>query len=258
MTKHKSLKINTTTLQLITDCSKEIISDLPDLHDWYDHYFETQHERIAYDYEMLKEYVSPQSMIVEIGPTPFLLTLPLVKTGYQVDGIDIGPERFQKLIDKYSLNIHKCDIEREKLPLPDNHCDVVLLNEVFEHLRINLIFTMRELFRILKPDGYLFLSTRNVHSWVGINNFLFQKIVQSGSTDIYREYSKLDSLGHMGHVREYTSKEVGNFLLNIGFNIENVFYRGSYEAPVAKLMTMLNHRLRPYFSIVARKPCCEQ
>jgi hypothetical protein len=33
----------------------------------------------------------------------------------------------------------------------------------------------------------------------------------------------------MGHVREYTSKEVTDFLQQIGFEIEGIIYRGSYS-----------------------------
>jgi hypothetical protein len=61
----------------------------------------------------------------------------------------------------------------------------------------------------------------------------------------------------MGHVREYTSKEVTDFLQQIGFEIEGIIYRGSYfEGWVWKLaqqFTRIRPEFKPYFSIVARK-----
>ena len=121
-------------------------------------------------------------------------------------------------------------------------------------MRIDLIFTMQELFRILKPNGCLFLSTPNVRSWVGIKNFFFKKKVQSCSTDIFLEYSKLKTLGHMGHVREYTSAEIKVFLRKMGFVIEETIYRGSYETFPGNCIIRFNPRLRPFFTCIARKP----
>ena len=43
----------------------------------------------------------------------------------------------------------------------------MLFNEVFEHLRINLVFTMTEVHRVLEPNGVLMLSTSNPTSWKG-------------------------------------------------------------------------------------------
>lgn len=47
------------------------------------------------------------------------------------------------------------------LPIPSNSADVVVTLEVIEHIANAEIF-LRELSRILKPNGYLILSTPNV------------------------------------------------------------------------------------------------
>jgi len=48
-------------------------------------------------------------------------------------------------------------INLEKLPLPfeDNSIDEILLNQVLEHLKINPLDFMQEVYRILKPKGII-------------------------------------------------------------------------------------------------------
>lgn len=47
-----------------------------------------------------------------------------------------------------------CNIEKEKLPFKDNSIDEIACFEVLEHLS-DLIFTMNEMWRVLKPEGTL-------------------------------------------------------------------------------------------------------
>jgi ubiquinone/menaquinone biosynthesis C-methylase UbiE len=47
-----------------------------------------------------------------------------------------------------------CDIEKEPLPFEDNSIDEIACYETLEHLE-NLIFAMNEMWRVLKPEGFL-------------------------------------------------------------------------------------------------------
>ncbi|NJN43942.1 MAG: hypothetical protein HC806_03910 [Anaerolineae bacterium] len=64
----------------------------------------------------------------------------------------------------------------------------------------------------------------------------------------------------MGHVREYSVKEVCDFLEMIGFEIEKVIYRGRYKPKsiwkrmFTSSILFLVPKMRPYFSVIARKP----
>ena len=106
----------------------------------------------------------------------------------------------------------------------DGEYDVVIFNEVFEHLRINPIFTMREVHRILKPEGILMLSTPNLTSWKGWCHFAFKGRL---APDVYDQFAKLAKLGHMGHVGIHSVGEVVSFLRRIGFDIETVSIAGN-------------------------------
>jgi SAM-dependent methyltransferase len=209
--------------------------------------------RIALDAEQVKKYAGKQDRVLEVGVVPPVLTIILNRLGYRIRGVDIAPERFSETIT--GLDVSKCDVETEPLPFPDGSFDLVIFNELFEHLRINPIFTMREVLRILESGGMLLLSTPNLASIAGIRNFLLRNRAYSCLGDIYREYAKLETLGHMGHVREYTAVEVSEFLGKIGFEVDNIIYRGEYRQRLVRIATALFPRLRPYFTVVARKPC---
>jgi SAM-dependent methyltransferase len=162
------------TLNFIESCIDAIHPDSPVLADWFNSYVPNHKVRISFDLDIIRNNIRPGSTVLELGSVPLLLTAALVKLDYNVTGIDISPERFSAAINKYKFNILKCNIEKEHLPIPDNSFDAVVFNELFEHLRINLIFTMREVFRVLKPDGILLLSSPNLRSLLGIINFLLR------------------------------------------------------------------------------------
>jgi len=155
---------------------------------------------------------------------------------------------------KLRIDVIKCDIESERLPFADNSFDTVVFNEIFEHLRINPVFTLSEVLRVIKPGGHMMLSSPNLRSLYGLVNFLIKNRAYSCSGNIYAEYQKLEKPGHMGHVREYTTKEVIEFLENIGFAVTTIIYRGSFNTNFKQIVARLFPNVRPFVSYVAIKP----
>lgn len=65
-----------------------------------------------------------------------------------VDAVQCVDEKGNKYTDII------CDIEKERLPFEDNSIDEIAVYETLEHLD-NLIFAMNEMWRVLKPEGFL-------------------------------------------------------------------------------------------------------
>ncbi len=241
------------SVDLVGLMSREIGPDDRELDGWFEGYAAHHRLRIAADVDLVRTHVNEDSEILEVGSVPLLLLAAMKRLGYRIRGVDVAPERFSGANAAHQLSVAKCDIEREPLPFARASFDAVLFFELFEHLRIDPIFTMEEVARVLKPGGRLLLSTPNLRSLGGIMNFLLRGKAHSCSEGIYEEYAKLRHLGHMGHVREYTLVELRTFLERMGFDVREVIARGRYAPRWKRLATYLFPRLRPFLGIVATR-----
>lgn len=244
------------SLAAIADAAARLRPDTPGLQAWFEAYARRHRERLAFDLDYVAQYLPVGGRILECGALPPLLTVALRRGAWDVTGVDVAPERFQGVIRAEGLTIWKADIETARLPSADDQFDGVLFNEIFEHLRINPVHTMREILRVLKPGGTLLLSTPNLTSlpgWVGL------LVHGRAPDDLFTEYRKLEELGHMGHVRQYSPAELWRFLAQVGFTVTTVIYRGTayagnrWKRLAARPLVGVAPRLRPHFTLVAVK-----
>lgn len=187
--------------------------------EWNRKYFANARRRYIDNLKVVEKYYN-SGTILEVGSVPCHMTYCLKQMGYPLISVDLNPARGKDFIDKHGLKVIKCDIEQEALPFEDNKFDLILFYEIFEHLRIDPISTLRELARVLKPSGHLLLSTPNFYSLTKILISLRGK-----TASCFEEYKKLQTVGHMGHVREYSECEVREFLENTGFEIIEFQYK---------------------------------
>lgn len=241
-------------LQTIDECARALAPQSTELSAWHQSYLSNHRLRIAHDLDIITDAIPKSKSVVEFGSIPLVLTAALKSCGYQVTGCDIAPERYASTVAAMGLNVVKCNIETQELPFADKSFDAVIFNELFEHLRINPVFTLTEVLRIMKPNGILTLSTPNLRSLEGIRNFLLRDRAYSCTSSIYDEYKKLETIGHMGHVREYTRTEVVEFLQTVGFEVTAIVYRGDYRNPLKRTLIGLMPGLSPFVSYIATKP----
>jgi SAM-dependent methyltransferase len=222
-------------------------------------YYEGHRNRLSFDLDYADKFFRPGQKILEVGSIPYLVTVPLMQKNYDVMTLDkVTGEYVPGIVKKYKINSIICNLDNEPILAGDGAFDGIIMNEVFEHLRMNLIFSMREILRVLRPGGLLLLSTPNMRSISGLYNLLVLGEAYACMGGIYNNYSYIERLDVMGHVREYTPKEVTNFLRIIGFEIEGIIYRGGYSGSwklnLARFFTRIWPQFKPYFSVVARKP----
>jgi SAM-dependent methyltransferase len=241
-------------LQVIDRVGGGIAADDPSLDSWLTTYRRQHRHRLAADLRLARERVTPGACLLEYGAVPLLLTAALVAEGYRLSAVDLAPRRFGGAIAELGLDVRRCDVEAEPVPFADRSFDAVLFNELFEHLRIAPIFTLREAFRVLRPGGLLLLSTPNLRSFRGLRNLLLRHRGHGVSGGVYEQYDKLEQLGHMGHVREYTAREVADFLERADFQVEEVIFRGGHGRGLVGVAERLAPTWLPFFTLVARRP----
>jgi SAM-dependent methyltransferase len=241
-------KANPEDHALIEEIAGALVPDDQRLGAWLKDYAAGQGPRIAQELGLVASWLQPATTLLEIGCTPPLLTLALRRRDYAVTAVDLRPERFGSALRTAGVPYVRCDIETERLPFDEGTFDAILFNEVFEHLRINIPRTLVELRRVLKPGGLLFLSTPNLLSF---GNWL--TLVRSGrlGPPISSEYAKLETIGHMGHVRVYTVWEVIDALEAAGFRPAALVFRHPLASSKQYLRAMISRfaiRVLPKFS----------
>jgi SAM-dependent methyltransferase len=126
-------------------------------------------------------------LFVQFGPESY-------QVGVDLTTVDLAPQRAQDLIHEYSLRVVPCDVEREVLPFTDRSFATIALCATFEHLRVDPIFALEEMRRVLEPGGLLYLTTPNLYRLGNIASFALGRGL---AFDPIREYGKLRSVGHM-------------------------------------------------------------
>ena len=223
--------------------------------DWHLNNLYNHERRYLADLQLIAA-LAPVGKILEIGSAPCHMTALLKLSGYSVVGVDAFPDRVGEFIQKLKLDIRRCDVERLELPFEDDTFACALLCETFEHLRIDPAFVVSEINRVLAPGAPLVLTTPNVYSLPSLGRFLLGRSI----ADPAEEFGKLRRIGHMGHVREYSAREVARFLAASGFAVQSIDYR-YYDWPVLdwrKRLVRMAYRLVPRrfrrdIVIVARK-----
>ena len=222
-------------------------------------YLSIHRERLAFDLEYTGKFVEPGERVLEIGACPFMLTLPLIRRGFDVTAVDKPTSEWDATIPvRLGVKHVGCDLDTQELPFETNCFDVVLMNQVFAHLRMNLIRSMREVLRVLRPGGLLILSSPNLRSFRALAQLIVRGDACAFMGSIYYNFSFLDSFGVMGQIRVYTPKEIEDFLAAMGCTIGPIIYRGRAQvgrlARIANVASYLCPSFRPDFTLLAMKP----
>ena len=131
----------------------------------------------------------------------------------KIQGVDFSDLALAKAADA-GVRVHKVDLNTERLPFADNSIDLVLMEEIIEHL-VNPDNAISEVYRILKDGGYLLLTTPNLGWWCNRLALLlgYQPYWTECST-VYNvgKFGRPDDEPLSGHLRLYTLRAVTQLL----------------------------------------------
>ena len=216
-------------------------------------YFRSHLARYRTDYQAFRAGFRG-GRVLEAGAHPVLYTALLQAEGVAVTALDLRPERSQAFIERHGLDVRACDIEGERWPFEDGTFDFALFTELLEHLRVDPLFALAELNRVLKPGGRVLLTTPNLYALKTVLRFARGR----GLWDPIVEFGKLRILGHMGHVREYARRDVLRLLQASGFRplqarYVQYAYPGNLFGLAARPLLAAAPFLRGYQAVLAEK-----
>lgn len=180
---------------------------VPEHREWWSHYLGSHSSHFLELLELVRECGDVRS-VLDVGNFPGHFTILLKHLGLDAAGIDLDPERAGELWARHGIRERRADIETDSFPFETSSFDVVVLGEVFEHLGPDAIYALRECHRMLRPGGHLIMSVPNVSIRHRIR-FLIGRDYQG---DIIEEFRSLETLGHMGHFRLYSHREIARIL----------------------------------------------
>jgi SAM-dependent methyltransferase len=110
---------------------------------------------------MVERYSSPPGRLIDAGCGEGFFLQQATQSGWDAEGIDYSLKSHYPAGVKVAVG--RLD-ERGGLPFPDGSADVVTCWAVIEHVR-DPHQAVREIHRLLKPGGYLFLDTPLCDDW---------------------------------------------------------------------------------------------
>lgn len=175
-----------------------------------------------------------QYKILEIGSYPYTFTKQLKMYFNDVTELD----KCQGL---------KVDIEKDEIPAIDNTFDVVVFTDVIEHLTQDPIHALKEIERVLKPKGRVFMTTPNFNY---LSSYL-KAVTFRGTTNPINVFkNSVLKHGWHGHIREYTKDEIKLLIAETNLKIERAQYL--YVPTKEKGLSILTNtiqRLVPIFRL---------
>jgi SAM-dependent methyltransferase len=232
------------------DAAVSLISaSTPELQQWFEEYVRYHRTRIAIDLRYVERFVGAEALGLDCGAAPFIFTLAMQQLGRRIHGLDKDPSRFAETLVRNEIEVIAADLEVAPWPVADATYDFIVFNEVFEHTA-NLLAAFTGINRALKMNGILLMSTPNGMSAASLLRMLTGHL----GPGIFGEQRKRVTLGHMGHIREYTPQEVTTFCWQMGFRTDFQIHRGHFgrDTLAAKIQQLLP-TLAPFTTYVLRK-----
>jgi len=187
--------------------------------DSFNHNKKRYHEII----NRVKKY-KKEGILLEIGCAGGYFLKFAKDSGYKVKGIEISNVMAKFAKKKLGLDVTTGTIE--DIELPNENYDLVYLGDVLEHI-YNLDFFLKEIFRILKPDGLLYIdipSTYNynllsiiIYPLVAFKCFLKGKSPFSKKYFLLKQHRKKYNNSCPYHLYQFTPKSIENLLVKYNF-----------------------------------------
>lgn len=215
-----------------------------------------RHEYIRTLQDVVSFFAGRESVrIFEIGAFFGVVSIALARRGYRVTASDI-PEYMsipaqQERFRREGVEIHPMRLQDFVIEAPSESFDCVIMCEVLEHLNFNPLPLLKEINRIIRPNGLFYLALPNQAQ---IRNRLRLLRGQAVGIAVERFFEQLDPTQPViidDHWREYTAADVRGMLEPLGFALRRQYFFGLAECQadprLRKRLGRLFYRAFPSF-----------
>jgi SAM-dependent methyltransferase len=186
----------------------------------YRRYLERTCWRVAADYAFLRTRIPLEASVLDLGAVPPLLAALLAQAGHRhITVYDPHASAFAPWFNAAKVQYRDADLLGDATLSPVPH-DLVCLCEVMEHLTGDVLQVFGRIAHWVAPGGYLYVTTPNLRSVSGLSALVFRGsgLASKPRETVRQQYERASGEGgYFGHVREYTSREVIEFVSSFGF-----------------------------------------
>ena len=160
----------------------------------------------------LKNIIGAGHRVVDLGCGSGQLLRDLSEQFEQRIGLDVSRRRLEEMANGITdgWDFREADLNGV-FPLLDASADVVIANQVIEHI-IDPVKFCQEIHRVLKPEGRCVITTPNIRYLKNIAHLLF-----SGYGPRTAGGNTLDGAWDDGHVHYFTHKDLHEIFQHAGF-----------------------------------------
>lgn len=204
--------------------------------------------------------------ILEVGSFTGVVSLALQRLGHAVTASDIPfvvqDPGFLRLFSESGVNIIGANLNDLPFPAASGSYDLIIFNEVLEHLNFNPIPLLREFHRILAPAGRVYCATPNLLSaknrWRMIRGLGYLNPVEHLNWNLTADSGMSVGL----HWREWTRAELIELFNATGFVLESHRFgltsvsgsRGLRKLAVKTLYALFPGLMPNQVGVFAKKP----
>ncbi|MDA8807309.1 class I SAM-dependent methyltransferase [Opitutales bacterium] len=205
----------------------------------------------------IMKFAEQGATVLELGAFTGVVSIALKRLGFDVIASDI-PEFFDRenvrsYYKKEGIQILPLNLRGAQLPYDDSSIDVVCMCETLEHLNFNPLPLLKEINRVIKPGGMIYVAMPNF-SRVG-NRFkaLVGLPIYSPIEDYLKQLSREHNMLVGLHWREYTMNETKWMLSKMGFSIKEAYYFSELNTGFFRRIANFIPSLRQSVVVIASK-----
>jgi SAM-dependent methyltransferase len=155
----------------------------------------------------------PRGRVLDIGAGSGIMSLAASAMGLETWALDLpGREWLRPWLEGRGVRYVLHDLSKPGIPLKEGQFDVIVFQDVIEHLPFSSRGIFREFHRLLKPGGELIVCTPNLTRIATRVKLLLGRTVHPPLP-----YFWGSEFPFPGHYREYTGKEIHQMLEWSGF-----------------------------------------
>lgn len=195
----------------------------------------------------LKKLINDKNQkILDVGCGTGLFTSSLVSWGFtNVHGVDGSCEVIDRALKRGYKDVKIVhDLSVSSLPYESNSIDIIICKDVLEHL-VDPIYAVKEITRILRPDGLFLVHVPNHFPLIGRLIFLFKNEI-----DTFKYFPKSTRF-NFPHLRFFEFYEFLDTFENLGYKIIQDL---SHLFPVVPFLNRYTFSKQLVKSIVERWP----